>query len=137
MFPGFLFIFICMNYLYLSAHFHSLCVFSSEVSLLMSAYWRVLLFLYNQPLLSFNTLCFFLYLFIYGYTGSFFAVHGLFLAGNWGLLSSCNAWASLCGGFSCCREWVLGHVVFSSCGTLFSCPAACGIFLNQGSNLYY
>ena len=35
------------------------------------------------------------------------------------LLSSCSAWASHCGGFSCCRAGALGHVGFSSCGT---CP---------------
>ena len=35
-----------------------------------------------------------------------------------GLLSSCHALASHCGGFSCCREWVLGHVGFSSYGAL-------------------
>ena len=56
---------------------------------------------------------------------------------EWGLLSSCGARASLCGGFPSCRAWALGtwtsvavaqgliscswrpleHVGFSSCGT--------------------
>ena len=55
-----------------------------------------------------------------------------------------------CVGISCCRAWVLGHTGFSSCssqalehrlyscGTLVSglcCSTACGIFLDQGSNL--
>ena len=35
---------------------------------------------------------------------------------KWGLLSSCNAKASHCGGFSCCGAQALGHVDFSSCG---------------------
>ena len=33
---------------------------------------------------------------------------------EWDLLSSCGAWASHCGGFSCCRAWTLGHTGFSS-----------------------
>ena len=40
-----------------------------------------------------------------------------------GLLSSCGAWASHCGGFSC-RTWALG----------LCCPTACGIFQDRGSN---
>ena len=27
-----------------------------------------------------------------------------------GLPSSCDGWASHCGGFSCCRGWTLGHL---------------------------
>ena len=46
--------------------------------------------------------------------------------------SSCSAWASHGGDFSCCRECALGHVGFSSCSTRalvimvhgFSCPMA-------------
>ena len=34
-----------------------------------------------------------------------------------GLLSSCGARASHCGGFSCCRAWVLRHAGFSRCST--------------------
>ena len=36
--------------------------------------------------------------------------------GEWGLLSSCSAWASHCSGFSCCRAQALGWAGFSSCG---------------------
>ena len=36
---------------------------------------------------------------------------------KWRLLSSCGAWTSRCGNFSCCRAWALGHLVFSSCGS--------------------
>ena len=35
--------------------------------------------------------------------------------GEWGLISSCSALASHCGGFSCCRAQALGHRDFSSC----------------------
>ena len=60
----------------------------------------------------------------------------------------CSSWAfSSCGGFSCCRAQVLGHVGFRGCGTWvpqlqsqavahrlcscahgLSCSATCGIF---------
>ena len=36
---------------------------------------------------------------------------------EWGLLSSCNALASHCGGFSCCRAQAVGRVGLSSCGS--------------------
>ena len=53
---------------------------------------------------------------------------------------------SHCSVFSCCRSPALEHVGFSSCGSQalsagsvvvheHSCPAACGIFQDQGSNL--
>ena len=48
-----------------------------------------------------------------------------------GLLSGCSTWASRCGGFSCFGGWV--SVV---AGSQFSCPVACGIFLDQRSNPY-
>ena len=35
---------------------------------------------------------------------------------EWGLLSSCRAWASHWGRFSCCRARALGHMGFSSSG---------------------
>ena len=37
--------------------------------------------------------------------------------GDWGLLSSCDAWTSHCGGFSCYGAWAVGCAGFSSCGT--------------------
>ena len=62
------------------------------------------------------------------------------------LLSSCSTWASRCRGFSRCGAWAL-CVGFSSCGTQahssraqkllvhrFSCPVACGISSDRGSN---
>ena len=61
----------------------------------------------------------FIYLFIFGYAGSLM-LHGLFSSCEvWELLSSCGTpQASLCGGFSCCAAWALGHSGFSSCRTL-------------------
>ena len=50
--------------------------------------------------------------------------------GEWGLLSSCSARPSHCGGFSCCRAQALEQ---SSVAVLhkLSCPQACGILSNQ------
>ena len=79
-------------------------------------------------------------LFIFGVGGG--AVLGLccckqtfFTCNKWRLFSSCRVWASHCGGFSCCRLQALeclGSVVVAHG---FSCPLACGIFPDQGSNL--
>ena len=52
-------------------------------------------------------------------------LHGIFCScGDWGLLSSCGAWASHCGGFSCCGSWALERFSFSVavCG-LNSCTS--------------
>ena len=51
-----------------------------------------------------------------------------------GLLSSCGAWASHCGGFSCCRASALGHTGSVVVAHRLSCPTAHGIFPDQGSN---
>ena len=51
-----------------------------------------------------------------------------------GLHSSCCVQASWCGGFSCCRAWVLGTRVSVLTARGLSCPVACGIFPDQGSN---
>ena len=48
-----------------------------------------------------------------------------------GLLSNWGAWASYCGGFSCCRAQALGRVVAAP---ELSCPVEGGIFLDQGLN---
>ena len=73
---------------------------------------------------------------------------GLFSCGKRGLLSSCSVQASHCCGFSCCSAQVLGmqaSVVVAprlqSTGSIIAvhllrCSAACGIFLDQGSNLW-
>ena len=51
-----------------------------------------------------------------------------------GPLSSCRAWASHCSGFSCHGAQALG-CAGSVVAHGLSCPAACGIFPDQGSNL--
>ena len=59
----------------------------------------------------------FIYLFVFGCAGSSL-LHRLFSScGEPGLLPSCGARASHCGGFSCCRAQALGTVGFSSCST--------------------
>ena len=61
-------------------------------------------------------------------------LHGLFPSrSERGLLSSCSAWASHYHGFSCCKAQTLntGSIVMVH---RFRCSAACGIFLDQGSN---
>ena len=71
--------------------------------------------------------------------------------GEWGLLSHCSAWASHCGGDSCCvcstgfgscgtwahRLWLVGPRARAPCCVApgFSCSTACGIFPGQGLNL--
>ena len=48
--------------------------------------------------------------------------------------SSCGARVSHCGGFSFCGAQPLGYAAFSSTVDRLSCPAGCGIFLDQRSN---
>ena len=63
-----------------------------------------------------------------------FWLHWVFVPAQ-GLLSSCGAWASHCGGLSLCRAQSLGGA--SSVVVLhgLSCSVAYGIFLDWGSNL--
>ena len=59
---------------------------------------------------------------------SLVVVHGLLFA-----VASCGAWALGHAGFSSCSSWTLEHrlkVVIQG----LSCSAACGIFMDQGSN---
>ena len=51
---------------------------------------------------------------------------------EWGLLSSCGAWASHCSGFSWCREQALGHRGSAVVANGTSWPVACGICPYQG-----
>ena len=66
--------------------------------------------------------------------GFFFAALGLCC--YWKALSSCSVWGSYCGGFSCCGARALGSVDSAVVVQKLSLPKACGIFPNQGSNLY-
>ena len=46
----------------------------------------------------------------------------------------CSAWASHCGGFSCCGARALGSQAQQLAAVRLRCSAACEIFLDQGSN---
>ena len=48
------------------------------------------------------------YLFIFDCAGFSLLLEFPLVAASSGLLSSCGAQASHCGGFSCCRSWALG-----------------------------
>ena len=51
-----------------------------------------------------------------------------------GLLSTCGLRAAHCSGFSCFEAWPLGVQASVVVEHGLSYPAACGIFLDQGSN---
>ena len=51
---------------------------------------------------------------------------------EWELLSSFSAWASHCGGFSCCRACVLEHAGLIVVVSGLNSSALPGIFLDQG-----
>ena len=72
----------------------------------------------------------FIYLFLKQF---FFFVLLLFIFGCSGSLLC--PWVSLCSGLSFCRAWALGYGLRSCNIHRLRCPAACGIFLDQGSNL--
>ena len=66
----------------------------------------------------------FIYLFIFGCVGSSLLRVGFLQLWRAAVTPRCSAWASHCGGFSCCRAWALGtqaSVVvahgLSSCGS--------------------
>ena len=46
----------------------------------------------------------------------------------------CGAWASCCGGFSCCKAQALGYAGSTVVADRLSCSRECGIFLDQGLN---
>ena len=52
------------------------------------------------------------------------------------LLSSCSTQASPCSDFSCCGAWALDAHASVVVARRLSCPVACGIFPDQGSNSY-
>ena len=51
----------------------------------------------------------FYYWFIYGRAGSLLLLRPFSSCGEQGLLSRCSAWASHCGGFSCCGAQAVGY----------------------------
>ena len=73
------------------------------------------------------------YLFLFGCVGSSL-LHAVFLQlRRAGATLCCDARASHCGGFSC-GAWALGVQASVVVAHGPSCSAACGIFLDQGSN---
>ena len=89
---------------------------------------------YFKKKIEFINLC------IFGCAGSSLLYAQAFSScGKQGLLSSCSAWASHWGGFSCCGARVLGHTgsrILAEWPVLgLSCSLVCGIFLDLGSNL--
>ena len=60
------------------------------------------------------------------------ALLGLLL---YGLFSSCSTWAFHGSGFSSSGAQAIGHMASVIVVHMLSCPAACGIFPNQGLNL--
>ena len=58
-------------------------------------------------------------------------LRGLSLGVAAGATLSCSAWASHCGGFSCCRARALGTQASVVVTHGLSCSAACGIFPDQ------
>ena len=84
---------------------------------------------------SYSVVFFLDYFFIYFWLcWVFVAVQPFSSWSEQGLLSSRGAWASHCGGFSCCRIQVLGTPASLVVAHKHSCPMACGIFPDQGSN---
>ena len=56
--------------------------------------------------------------------------------GEWRLLSGCSAQAARGGGLSGCQHSLSGSQASVIAAHGFSCPVACGIFLDQESNLH-
>ena len=89
---------------------------------------------------------FFVFLKFFGCIGSSLLCAGFLWLRRAGATLHCGARASHCGGFSCCGARALGAwapvvvaLELSSAGSVvvahgLSCSAACGIFLDQGSN---
>ena len=59
---------------------------------------------------------------------------GFSSCGELELLSSCRVWTAHCSGLSCCSSQALGAGSVAVARGL-SCPAACGSFPDQGSNM--
>ena len=86
--------------------------------------------------LFYNNLLNFIYLFILDALGLCSCAQAFSLvAGSRGYSFHCGAWASHCGGFSCCGAWALGAQASVVVAHRLSCSIACGIFLEQGLNL--
>ena len=97
------------------------------------SYHKVGMLAFSQ---NFAVFFFLIHLFIYFWLHWVFGTaHGLSLLVESRGYSSCGAWASHCGGFSCCGAQALGARASVIVAHGLSCSTACGIFLDQGSNL--
>ena len=76
-----------------------------------------------------------IYLFYFWLLSLYFCAWAFSSCGKWGLLSSCDAWASHCDGPSCCEAWALGVRASVVVAHGLSCSMVCGIFPDQGLNL--
>ena len=79
-------------------------------------YWRMSTYHGEGHLLYSLNQFYFIYNFIYGCAGSLLLGSLSSSCPKRELLSSCGAWASHCGGSSCCGAQALGHAGFSNCG---------------------
>ena len=84
-----------------------------------------------RTLSFFWTLFIFIYL-IFGCSGFHCFARAFSSCGEQGLLFVVGA---PCNGFSCCRAWALGGWALAVAAHGLNCSMACGIFLDQGSNL--
>ena len=99
------------------ADIHLLFKFPHCLTILISLYFRTLVCEARKMQMYTFYLFIHFIIIIFGCTGSLL-LHRLFCScEQQGLLSSCSAWVSHCGGFSCCGAWTLGCVGFSSCGS--------------------
>ena len=95
----------CCPFLLLPSIFPSVRVFSSEsvLHIWWSKYWSFTSYMYFFP----NIIIFFFFCYTQASSS----------CGEQRVLSSYNAWASPCCGFSCCGAQALEHSDFSSCST--------------------
>ena len=93
---------------------------------------------FNDDYISNCSPSFFIYINLFVYLlavlGLCCCVEAFSSCGEQGLLFHCGARASHCGGFSCCGARALGARASVVVARGLSCPMACGIFLDQGSN---
>ena len=103
----------CVPPIYFLLFLPRLLLYKSWHLTVISIFLNFYFLLSNFPLLNFYNVYF--YLLIFSYPGSSLLC-GLFSSYvKQGLLSSCGAWASHCGGFSYYGAQTLGYMGFSSC----------------------
>ena len=88
---------------------------------------------YKTKLFTQNYYFFKFYLFTFWFSWVVLLLTGFLYYSEWGLLSSCSAQVSYCGGFSHYTAWALGTWVLVAEAHGISCSTAHGIFPDQGS----